>query len=29
MEAHKDYKNVVAHLGSLVEKLGLKLKYLR
>lgn len=29
MEAHKDYKNAVAHLGSLVEKLGLKLKYLR
>lgn len=29
MEAHKDYKNAVAHLGSLVEKLGMKLKYLR
>ena len=29
MEAHKDYKNAVAHLGSLVGKLGLKLKYLR
>jgi hypothetical protein len=29
MEAHKDYKNAVAHLALLVEKVGLKLRYLR
>jgi len=29
MEAHKDYKNAVAHLGSLVERLGMELRYLR
>jgi len=28
MEAHKDYKNAISHLGSLVAKLGLELKYL-
>jgi hypothetical protein len=28
MEAHKDYENAVAHLGSLLRKLGLELKYL-
>jgi len=29
MEAHKDYKNAVAHLSSLVKKSGIELKYLR
>lgn len=28
MEAHKDYRNAVKHLGQLLEKLGLKLRYL-
>jgi hypothetical protein len=28
MEAHKDYKNAIAHLDSFVEKLGLTFKYL-
>jgi hypothetical protein len=27
MEAHKDYKNAIAHLGSLLKKLGLKFEY--
>lgn len=28
MEAHKDYKNAIEHLGQFIQKLGLKLRYL-